>query len=46
MKNTGVAGVTIFEGQIFMTEEELRPFFCRRSRYFVKRSNSGYTHFK
>ena len=25
-ENTGVAGVEVFEGQVFMTEEELRPF--------------------
>jgi hypothetical protein len=25
-ENTGVAGVDIFEGQVFMTEEELKPF--------------------
>ena len=25
-ENTGVAGVEVFEGQIFMTEEELNPF--------------------
>ena len=30
-ENTGVAGVTIFEGQIFMTEEELRPFFVEEA---------------
>lgn len=25
-ENTGTAGATVFEGQVFMTEEELRPF--------------------
>lgn len=25
-ENTGVAGVKVFEGQVFMTEEELKPF--------------------
>ena len=25
-ENTGVAGVEVFEGQVFMTEEELQPF--------------------
>lgn len=25
-ENTGVAGVEVFEGQVFMTEEELSPF--------------------
>ena len=25
-ENTGVAGVEVFEGQVFMTEEELKPF--------------------
>lgn len=25
-ENTGIAGATVFEGQVFMTEEELRPF--------------------
>lgn len=26
-ENTGVEGVQVFEGQVFMTEEELKPFF-------------------
>lgn len=26
-ENTGIAGVEVFEGQVFMTEEELSPFF-------------------
>ena len=25
-ENTGVVGVEVFEGQVFMTEEELKPF--------------------
>ena len=25
-ENTGIAGVEVFEGQVFMTEEELKPF--------------------
>ena len=25
-ENTGVAGIEVFEGQVFMTEEELSPF--------------------
>lgn len=25
-ENTGIAGTTVFEGQVFMTEEELKPF--------------------
>lgn len=25
-ENTGVAGIEVFEGQVFMTEEELKPF--------------------
>ena len=25
-ENTGVAGAEVFEGQVFMTEEELSPF--------------------
>jgi len=25
-ENTGVAGIEVFEGQVFMTEDELRPF--------------------
>ena len=25
-ENTGIAGAAVFEGQVFMTEEELRPF--------------------
>lgn len=25
-ENTGIAGVDVFEGQVFMTEEELKPF--------------------
>ena len=25
-ENTGVEGVEVFEGQVFMTEEELAPF--------------------
>lgn len=28
-ENTGVAGIEIFEGQIFMTEEELEPFLVK-----------------
>ena len=26
-ENTGIAGADVFEGQVFMTEEELRPFW-------------------
>ena len=26
-ENTGIAGIEVFEGQVFMTEEELAPFF-------------------
>ena len=26
-ENTGVEGVEVFEGQVFMTEEELKPFW-------------------
>ena len=26
-ENTGIAGATVFEGQVFMTEEELRSFW-------------------
>lgn len=28
-ENTGIAGTTVFEGQVFMTEEELSPFLVQ-----------------
>ena len=40
-ENTGVAGVTIFEGQIFMTEEELRPFFVEEADILKKVREKG-----
>jgi hypothetical protein len=38
-ENTGVAGVEVFEGQVFMTEEELSPFLVDEKDvlYAVKR---------
>ena len=29
--NTGIAGVEVFEGQVFMTEEDLSPFFVEEN---------------
>ena len=28
-ENTGIAGIEVFEGQVFMTEEELKPFVVK-----------------
>ena len=30
-ENTGIAGAEVFEGQVFMTEEELAPFLVEEN---------------
>lgn len=40
-ENTGVEGAGVFEGQIFMTEEELRPFLVEESDILQKVREKG-----
>lgn len=40
-ENTGVEGADVFEGQVFMTEEELRPFLVEESNILQKVREKG-----
>lgn len=40
-ENTGVEGAEVFEGQVFMTEEELRPFLVSESEILSKVKEKG-----
>lgn len=40
-ENTGIAGAGVFEGQIFMTEEELKPFLVDESDILNKVREKG-----
>ncbi|MCI8482209.1 MAG: restriction endonuclease subunit M [Clostridia bacterium] len=40
-KNTGVEGEEIFEGQVFMTEEELQPFLVKKSDLIKRVKQKG-----
>ena len=33
-ENTGIKGIEVFEGQVFMTEDELRPFLVEQDKIF------------
>lgn len=39
--NTGVAGAEVFEGQVFMTEDELKPFLVDESDILIKVREKG-----
>lgn len=40
-ENTGVEGTKIFEGQVFMTEEELKPFLVREEDILIEVKRKG-----
>lgn len=40
-ENTGIAGIEVFEGQVFMTEEELSPFFVEEKQILSKVREKG-----
>ena len=40
-ENTGVAGAEVFEGQVFMTEDELEPFLVDESDILTKVREKG-----
>lgn len=40
-ENTGVAGIPVFEGQVFMTEEELKPFFAEEKDILTRVLEKG-----
>ena len=40
-ENTGVAGAEVFEGQVFMTEDELKPFLVNESDILTKVREKG-----
>ncbi|MCM1225082.1 MAG: restriction endonuclease subunit M [Lachnospiraceae bacterium] len=40
-ENTGVEDAEVFEGQVFMTEEELRPFLVKENEIFEKVREKG-----
>lgn len=40
-ENTGIAGASVFEGQVFMTEEELSPFLVEESSVLEKVIEKG-----
>lgn len=43
-ENTGVAGTKVFEGQVFMTEDELRPFLVNEADILSKVLEKGQFH--
>lgn len=40
-ENTGVVGAEVFEGQVFMTEDELKPFLVQEADILVKVKEKG-----
>lgn len=40
-ENTGVEGAAVYEGQVFMTEDELKPFLVREGDIFAKVVEKG-----
>lgn len=40
-ENTGIAGIEVFEGQVFMMEEELSPFFVEEKEILSKVREKG-----
>ncbi len=44
-ENTGVNGVGVFEGQVFMTEDELQPFLVEERNILSRVIEKGHTMF-
>ena len=40
-ENTGIEGAEVFEGQVFMTEEELKHFLVSEDEILVKVKEKG-----